>query len=69
MKLKGTKETKEYLIKHSCFTGVCLIVGILLFDIIRSPIFISILISIALTLITIPFIRLNNYFKTKSLGG
>ena len=59
-------EPKEDLIMRSCFIGVCLIVGILLLDIIKNPIFVFILMPIALILVVIPFIRL---FKTKSLGG
>ena len=67
--LEGTKEEKDNLITHSCFMGVCLIVGIILiFVIILNLIFSMILIFIAIILVSIPFFRLKNCLR-KSLGG
>ncbi len=69
MKLEGTKEEKDDLIMRSCFMGACLLVGILILDIILNPIFMMVIIFTGMILISIPFFRLKNRLKNKSLGG
>ncbi len=60
---------KDDLIVRLCFLGGCLIVGLILLDIIKGPIFIMAFIFIGTILISIPFFRLKNRLNNKSLGG